>query len=129
MNRKEGARRRTFHLRERNGGSVAGMVKVEHWNADVEGALTQEALCRKLEQHGYTTTLYVYPPGTMFPDHVHGVDKIDAVVSGRFRMAMRGKAVVLEAGDCLAVPAGTVHSAEVVGNEPVVSVDAVKRIV
>ena len=29
MNRKEGARRRTFHLRERNGGSVAGMVKVE----------------------------------------------------------------------------------------------------
>ena len=73
--------------------------------------------------------MYVYTPGTVFPDHAHAVDKIDAVVSGRFRMTMRGKAVVLEAGDCLAVPAGTVHSAEVVGNTPVVSVDAVKKMV
>jgi mannose-6-phosphate isomerase-like protein (cupin superfamily) len=33
--------------------------------------------------------------------------------------------VVLEAGDCLVVPGGVVHSAEVVGDEPVVSLDAV----
>jgi len=29
-------------------------------------------------------------------------------------------------GDALAVPAGTVHSAEVLGDEPVVSLDAVR---
>ena len=30
-----------------------------------------------------------------------------------------------EAGDCLFVPRGVTHSAEVVGEEPVVSLDAV----
>ena len=33
---------------------------------------------------------------------------------------------VLEAGNCLAVPRGAVHSAEVVGDEPVVSLDATR---
>ena len=34
--------------------------------------------------------------------------------------------VVLEAGDVVAVPRGTVHSAEVMGEEPVVSFDATR---
>jgi mannose-6-phosphate isomerase-like protein (cupin superfamily) len=54
-------------------------------------------------------------------------DKMDAVLSGRFRMTMEGQEVILEKGDCLAVPRGTVHSAEVVGQEPVVSLDAIKQ--
>ncbi len=81
----------------------------------------------KLEAMGYRVSRYVYPPGTHFPPHTHGVDKVDAVLSGRFRMSMRGRSVVLEAGDMLAVPAGVVHEAEVVGDEPVVSLDAVRR--
>jgi mannose-6-phosphate isomerase-like protein (cupin superfamily) len=68
----------------------------------------------------------VYPAGTYFPDHSHDIDKIDAVLSGGFRMTMDGISVVLEAGDCLAVPCGAVHSAEVVGDEPVVSLDATR---
>ncbi len=42
---------------------------------------------------------------------------MDAVVSGRFKMVMGGKQVILEAGDILAVPRGTVHLTEVVGDE------------
>lgn len=38
---------------------------------------------------------------------------------------MEGQEVILEAGDCLAVPRGAGHSAEVVGSEPVVSLDAI----
>ncbi len=41
-------------------------------------------------------------------------------------MKMEGDEVVLKAGDCLSVPRGVVHSAEVVGKEPVVSLDATK---
>jgi len=41
-------------------------------------------------------------------------------------MRMQGKAVVLKAGDFLAVPRGISHSAEVVGDQPVVSLDAVR---
>lgn len=101
-------------------------MAVEKWNAERDGPFSETALRQKLEQRGYCVTRYVYPPGTHFPEHTHGIDKIDAVVSGRFRMRMGGQEVVLEAGDSLAVPRGTVHSAEVVGEEPVVSLDATK---
>ena len=81
---------------------------------------------RKLEERGYGVSRYVYPPGTFFPDHDHGVDKIDGVLSGRLRMTMRGGEAVLEAGDMVVVPKHVIHAAEVVGDEPVVSLDAVR---
>jgi Mannose-6-phosphate isomerase len=81
---------------------------------------------RKLEAMGYAVTRYVYPPGTRFSPHVHAVDKIDGVLAGRFRMTMGGESVILKAGDMLAVPAGALHAAEVVGDEAVVSLDAVR---
>lgn len=101
-------------------------VTVERWDERRDGPLGEAALRAKLEARGYRVSRYVYSPGTVFPDHTHGIDKIDAVVSGRFRMTLQGDAAVLEAGDCLAVPRGAVHSAEVVGSEPVVSLDATR---
>lgn len=101
-------------------------MNVEKWDAEQDGPLSEQALRQKVEKQGYRVTRYTYSPGTFFPPHTHGVDKIDAVLSGRFRMTMEGQEVILEAGDCLAVPRGVVHSAEVVGNDPVVSLDSVK---
>lgn len=101
-------------------------MEVEKWNTERDGPLPEKTLRQKLEQRGYRVTRYVYPPGTSFPDHTHGIDKLDAVLSGRFRMTMEGQEVILEAGDCLAVPRGAVHSAEVIGDESVVSLDAIK---
>ena len=101
-------------------------MKVEHWKAEIDGPLTEAALRGKLEALGYHVSRYVYPPGTHFPDHSHRVDKIDTVLSGRFRMVLEGHAVILEAGDWLGVPQDAFHSAEVVGDEPVVSLDAHK---
>jgi mannose-6-phosphate isomerase-like protein (cupin superfamily) len=49
------------------------------------------------------------------------------MVSGRFRMTIDGENVVLEGGDCVVVPRGVIHSAEVAGDEAVVSLDAVRR--
>ena len=100
---------------------------IDHWNTEKDGTFSEAALRKKLERKGYDITRYVYSPGTHFPDHTHAIDKIDAVVSGRFRMTVRGQSVILEAGDCLAVPRGTLHSAEVMGSEPVVSLDATKE--
>jgi quercetin dioxygenase-like cupin family protein len=102
-------------------------VPVERWDHERDGAPTERALAEKLERRGYSVSRYVYPPGTYFPDHTHAVDKIDAVVSGRFRLTLEGESVVLEAGDSIEVPAGAVHSAEVVGDTSVVSLDAVRR--
>ncbi len=70
--------------------------------------------------------MYRYDPGTFFDDHTHAVDKIDAVLSGRFRIGSGGQSVILEPGDYVQIPAGLTHFAEVVGMEPVLSMDAVR---
>jgi quercetin dioxygenase-like cupin family protein len=81
---------------------------------------------KKLEAEGYSVAKYTYPPGTYFPDHTHSFDKKDTVLRGRFRLRLLGQEVILEPGDMIAVPANTIHNAEVVGDESVVSLDASK---
>jgi quercetin dioxygenase-like cupin family protein len=106
-------------------GGESGVV-TGHWNEGIDGPLTEAALGRKLASMGYRVDVYVYPPGTRFPPHTHGVDKIDAVFSGRFRISLGGTSTDLLPGDWVEVPAGAEHTAEVVGDSPVVSLDAVK---
>jgi quercetin dioxygenase-like cupin family protein len=97
------------------------------WDRQRDGEPTEDALRHKLEARGYRVARYVYAPGTVFVTHTHDVDKIDAVVSGRFLLSMHGEDIELEAGDALDVPRGVPHRAEVIGEEPVVSLDAVKK--
>ena len=102
-------------------------MRVHRWNAAADGPLTEAALRAKLEGFGYAVARYVYPPGTHFPDHAHDVDKIDAVVSGRFRLVIAGHMAQLGPGDWVEVPRGRRHTAAVVGDEAVVSLDAIRR--
>jgi quercetin dioxygenase-like cupin family protein len=87
-------------------------MEILRWDPDKDGPLGEPALRRKLEKIGYRVSRYDYPPGTYFPAHTHGVDKIDAVLAGQFRITMGEESVVLGPGDAVAVP--------------VVSLDAVK---
>lgn len=91
------------------------------------GPLTEDSLRERLEEGGFQVTRYVYPPGTYFPDHTHTIDKKDGVFFGRFLLKMLGREHVLGPGDFIEVPAGTVHSAKVLGDEPVVSFDATRE--
>jgi quercetin dioxygenase-like cupin family protein len=100
---------------------------IQQWDPLIDGELTEQALRTKLEARGYSVSRYVYPPGTHFPEHTHGVDKIDAVLSGQFELRVAGSRVVLGPGDWIAVPRGVPHTATVIGSTPVVSLDAVKN--
>ena len=100
-------------------------MSIEPWDPHRDGALSKAGMCRKLELRGYRCAIHVYPPGTQFPDHAHAVDKIDAVLSGQFRITLDGVAHDLHPGDCLHVPRGTIHNAAVIGSQPVVSIDAI----
>jgi quercetin dioxygenase-like cupin family protein len=102
-------------------------VIVRRWDESVDGALTENSLRKMIEVKGYSVSRYTYGPGTYFGDHSHSVAKIDAVLSGTFRMGMYGQFVDLGAGDWIEVPAGATHSAEVIGVEAVVSLDAVRN--
>jgi quercetin dioxygenase-like cupin family protein len=102
-------------------------MPLHRWNARLDGPLSEARLRAKLESLGYRLARYTYEPGTVFPDHTHGVDKVDAVVSGRFRLVISGHTAVLGPGDWIEVPPGAVHSAAVMGDEPVVSLDGFKH--
>lgn len=101
-------------------------MPVHRWNEALEGPFTESALRARLESLGYRVARHTYEPGTVFPDHTHGVDKIDAVVSGRFRLVVSGHLAMLGSGDWVEVPRGAVHSATVIGDQPVVSLDAIR---
>ena len=101
-------------------------MRVRHWNDELDGPFSEEALRARLESAGYLVSRYTYPSGTSFTEHSHKVDKIDAVVSGRFRMVVAGHFAILGPGDWVEVPRGVHHTAAVIGDEPVVSLDAVR---
>lgn len=103
-------------------------MAVRHWNTTIDGPFSETALRRKLENAGYLVARCTCAPGATFPDHVHGFDRIDAVVSGRVRMVVAGHLAVLGPGDWIEVARGVRHSATVLGDEPVVSLDAVRPI-
>jgi len=97
------------------------------WSEEGEGELTEEALREKLRSEGFSVFKYTYPPGTRFSPHSHDVDKVDAILQGRFRVEMNGESAVLGPGEWVYVPAGEEHAAEVVGDKSVVSLDAARR--
>jgi len=98
-------------------------VRVEHWQKEW-GPLSEAAMRRRLEAEGYSVSRYTYSRGTRFPEHTHGVDKKDTVLRGRLKISAEGEDFVLGPGDMIEIPAGTLHTAEVVGDESVISLDA-----
>ena len=102
-------------------------MNVQRFRGADDSPPTEAALRRKLEQLGYAVNRYVYLPGTHFPPHTHSVDKIDAIVSGEFRITMGGETVVLTAGEYVFIPKGIEHEAEVIGDAAVLSLDGVRH--
>lgn len=100
-------------------------LRREKWNPGW-GPLSEAAMRQRLETEGYSVSRYVYPPGTSFSEHSHGVDKKDTVLAGRLRITAEGREFVLEAGDMIEIPARMLHTADVVGTEAVVSLDATR---
>ncbi len=98
---------------------------VEHWDP-AWGELNEANMRRRLEQEGYQVHRYLYHPGTFFSEHTHDMDKKDTVLRGRLKIGTDDGEVILESGDMIAIPAGMAHTAEVVGDETVVSLDATR---
>ena len=101
-------------------------MAVHRWNHTIDGPFSEALLRRKLESAGYLVAREAHAPGTSLPDRVDGVDRIDAVVAGRFRMVVAGHLAVLGPGDWVEIARGVRHTATVVGNDPVVALHAVR---
>ncbi|MFO0737412.1 MAG: cupin domain-containing protein [Labilithrix sp.] len=92
-------------------------MKVERWSG--EGTPTEVLLKKKLEADGYSVYAWTDGAGATYPPHAHGDDQSHCIVRGALGLTVGGEEYVLHAGDRDWLPAGTVHSARVIGNEAV----------
>ena len=100
-------------------------VRLERWDSS-DGPLTEKRMMGLMQSEGYEVASYAYREGTVFPAHDHRQDKCDAVVEGVLRITVGNTAYDLSPGDRIYLPAGTRHSAEVLGARTVVSLDGTR---
>jgi quercetin dioxygenase-like cupin family protein len=100
-------------------------VRLVRWEPE-DGPLTEKRLMAAMEREGFEVVSYAYRQGTVFPPHAHGQEKCDAVLEGFLRITVGETSYDLKAGDRLYLPAGTRHSAEVIGRRTVLSLDGTR---
>ena len=98
-------------------------VTVTHWPADA-GQITINKIRARLEQEGLRPYRFELVPGDVYGDHDHPEAEIRWVVSGRMRIQVDREEIILEPGDRLDLAANVVHSADVFGEEVVVTLCA-----
>ena len=93
--------------------------RVEKW--DRPGPPDAAELRAVMTAEGYSVYQWTDRPGLVYAEHRHGDNQSHWIISGILELTVDGAGTfVLEAGDRDLMPAGTVHSARVLGNEPVV---------
>lgn len=93
--------------------------RVEKW--DKTERPDADTLCGTLKAEGYSVYQWSDPPDAVYGMHKHNEDQSHWVISGTLELTIEGVGVFeLTAGDRDFMPAGTFHSARVIGNEAVV---------
>jgi mannose-6-phosphate isomerase-like protein (cupin superfamily) len=100
-------------------------LRLECWDSS-DGPITEKGMMGLMESEGYEVASYAYRPSTAFSPHEHAQDKCDAVLQGVLRVVVGDETFDLGPGDRLYLPAGTRHSAQVVGATTVLSLDGTR---
>ena len=92
-------------------------MEIERWSND--GPPDAKLLRQRLEEEGYSVFQWSDSPGTKYGPHVHAEDQSHWIVSGELELRVGHETYTLRAGDRDFLPANTMHSAFVPGDEPV----------
>jgi quercetin dioxygenase-like cupin family protein len=110
-----------FHCRQASDkmGIMSSAYRIERW---AELYAPNAAMLRQhMTAEGYSVFQWADQPEMVYGPHTHSDDQSHWVVSGKLELTIERVGVfVLEAGDRDFMPAGTRHSARVLGEEPVV---------
>ena len=78
----------------------------------------QERVRLRWGAQGFSCEIWIDPPDQVWKDFQHEVDKRALLLEGSAQIEMQGKAVRLQAGDELTIPAGTKHTVRNCGDGP-----------
>lgn len=92
-------------------------IQVERWSQENVPDTTE--LKHLLEDEGYSVFEWTDAPGTKYGPHSHPEDQSHWIISGELELRVGHETYKLRAGDRDYLPADTMHSASVPGNEPV----------
>lgn len=92
-------------------------IEVERWSGQTAPDGTE--LKTKLIGEGYNVFLWTDEPGTKYGPHAHAEDQSHWILSGQLELRIGYETYTLRPGDRDFLPANTMHSASVPGDEPV----------
>ena len=92
-------------------------IQIERWSEETPPNPTQ--LRALLESEGYSVFQWSDAPGTKYGPHAHAEDQSHWILSGVLELRVGHETYTLRAGDRDYLPANTMHSAFVPGDEPV----------
>lgn len=97
---------------------------VHRWQAAV--VPTKEQIISIFRNEDLKPIEEVFYPNQPIPEHKHPFDEMRMIVSGEMIMNIAGNKLLLRAGDRILIPSNTRHSKEARGDEPCVSIFALK---
>jgi quercetin dioxygenase-like cupin family protein len=78
---------------------------------------------QRLDTQHMTVVRYQYEPDTFFPAHTHPEEQVVLVLCGEIEFTVADLRVCAAAGNVVVIPPYAVHSARVVGDSPVETVN------
>ena len=92
-------------------------IEIERWTK--ENVPDAAELKARLRDEGYSVFEWTDAPGTKYGPHSHAEDQSHWILSGVLELRVGHETYTLRAGDRDYLPANTMHSAFVAGDEPV----------
>ncbi len=93
-------------------------IQIDRWS-ETESP-DSERLRACLRDEGYSVFQWSDAPGTKYGPHAHGEDQSHWILSGQLELRVGHETYTLRAGDRDFLPANTIHSAFVPGDESVI---------
>ena len=93
-------------------------IQIERWSEPQ--APQPDELKDQLRAEGYSVFQWSDAPGTKYGPHAHAEDQSHWILSGELELRVGPETYKLRAGDRDFLPANTIHTAFVPGDEPVV---------
>jgi quercetin dioxygenase-like cupin family protein len=93
-------------------------IQIERWG-ETDPPNPAELRAR-LQADGYSVFQWSDTPGTRYGPHAHPEDQSHWILSGELQLRVGHETYTLRAGDRDFLPANTIHSALVPGDDPVV---------